>query len=93
MNRPRPTNPVLLLALAGAIAIPLWLLSDPAASFALREPGMDDRPAPGALADEPGPVGILTDGVGTPGAGDGSWPGFRGPNQDGMAPLRPEKFV
>jgi outer membrane protein assembly factor BamB len=75
-----------LLGLAGAFALAVWHWSDPTAGFVLREPGMDDRPAPADPAAAPPPAGATRRGEGQPGVAAGSWPGFRGPNLDGVAP-------
>jgi outer membrane protein assembly factor BamB len=79
-------TPYLAVAVAGAVALTGWLLADHTEGFARREPGMDDRPAPPDPSDQPKIVGVLTTGEGTPGAAVGSWPGFRGPNLDGICP-------
>ena len=71
----------------GVAALSIWLTGGGAADFALREPGLDDRPDPAVLAAaQPPVVGVLTVGDGTPGSSPGSWPGFRGPNGDGICP-------
>jgi outer membrane protein assembly factor BamB len=78
--------PVIYLGVAGVIALLFWLAPDRTSHLELREPGMDDRPDPIAAADLAPVVGTLTTGDGTPGTTTGSWPGFRGPNLDGVSP-------
>jgi outer membrane protein assembly factor BamB len=83
-TRLRAVGPAALLAVGGAIALATWLLSDSTAHFVRREPGMDERPAPTDPSEMPRPVGVLTQGEGTPGTATGSWPGFRGTRRDGI---------
>jgi outer membrane protein assembly factor BamB len=83
---PRTTILAVLLAAAGVAVLSAWLLAGSTADLARREPGMDDRPPPPDPADLPEVEGVLTPGDGTPGSAPGSWPGFRGPERDGVCP-------
>ncbi len=86
VTRPGSALPGALLAVVGVIVLALWLSADSTSHFVRREPGLDERPDPAALADLPRPVGTLTPGDGVPGTAVGSWPGFRGPGGDGICP-------
>ena len=72
MTRRDPTLLAVVLAVAGVIALSLWLVSDGTAGFVRRVPGMDDRPPPEDPSDLPPLVGVLTTGEGTPGTAPGS---------------------
>jgi len=88
MTRARTTIPPIVLGAVGVLALTFWLTGGGTLDFALREPGLDDRPDPAALAAaQPPVVGVLTKGDATPGSATGSWPGFRGPNADGVCPM------
>ena len=81
--------PGLLVPLAAAICAGLvlfiWLAGMPRVQLPARIPGTD-RPSPGASAEPAaGPRGQLETGPGQPAAIGGAWPGFRGPNRDGVS--------
>ncbi len=73
-----------LAALAGALALVLWLRASPAGDFTLRVPGTD-RP-PGTVEVVARKVeGKLTKGDGEPAKLPGSWPRFRGARLDNVS--------
>ena len=83
---PRLAIPV-LAALAAAAAFSVFWQWRPERELQLRMPGTD-RPAQlqGAAADNPVLAGKATKGEGEPAKLPGAWPGFRGPNRDGISP-------
>jgi outer membrane protein assembly factor BamB len=87
LTRLRPILPAAIFGAAGAFALYLWLAGNGAAGILRREPGLDHRPSAAEIAAGEPPIrGVLTRGDGVPGAAPGSWPGFRGPNADGVCP-------
>jgi len=75
------------LALAGAIALAVWLVdTGPGRPLAERRPGADNAPEAVARPLDIAAVGAVETGEGKAAELAGSWPGFRGPNADNICP-------
>jgi outer membrane protein assembly factor BamB len=81
----------MLLLVVGLSVLLWWLRSDSELPLKERVPGAD-KPAE-LITTEPAAArtqGVFTKGDGTPGNLPGAWPGFRGPNGDGISPEKLE---
>jgi len=75
-----------ILVVAGAISMHLWLSGDAAEGLEARLPGADGRAAGGAAQQEPARIeGQLVKSDGVPADLPGAWPRFRGSNFDGIS--------
>jgi len=77
-------------ALAGAVALALWLVSGPQeAEFQIRPLQAAKRPQPVSTTETVVDLrGVLVKGDGAPADLPGAWPGFRGPRRDAVSPER-----
>jgi outer membrane protein assembly factor BamB len=86
VNRPTPIAIPIALALAGLVAIGLWIQHEPDLPLPLRVPGTDESgESRTAITGNPVLQGRLEPGTGTPAELPGFWPQFRGPDRTGVA--------
>lgn len=77
----------LVAAVAAGVVLARWYQMPREVTVAQRMPGTDNRPAPGTQSEQPqANPGTLIPGPGRAADMDGSWPQFRGPDRNGIAP-------
>jgi outer membrane protein assembly factor BamB len=89
-TRSIPPSAPWIVGVVAVVAVAVWLGSPVRSPMQVRVPGADGR-TDAAVSGGKAPADVFSAGIVTPGPGkatelQGSWPGFRGPNLDGLSP-------